>query len=649
MKQFLQEQIIVGSSPEANLRLEGPGISEFHCVIELRPQGFFVGDLGSATGTLLQGQLVMDAPVSSGQKIGLGEFEVHFFVGVPKPVSVAAEVHPKEPPTQIPKAESQPVQEVVSPKTPLSSSKKKSAVVSVPTSSSGAVSKHSTALASRAHRGTYAPPSSVQDLRTYLKPSTGPVLEVVISWQERILNSLHFSKPELITLGSQASSHIQVPSSLVPTQIGFIDLRSAPKLFVPDFADIELVQSGRTLSRVELEKNARLQPGSSGGHFIEIKSGEMLHLNFGDSGWNFWIRFVAQAPLVPSASSSLSSAEISTLLLTLGAVLLLSLLVSMTAPIETSDPEAPAPLRQAQFVYQKKPVVIQQGNPQDEIGARPTPTRVEMKDQKTEAPKAQQASPQPDSSQAAQAAEVRPNQTKNKTKTNQVTSTKRGGSVKLAEKEAANSRTRDLSKSGVMGAFGGSGVRKQLDRAYSGAGDLLGMADRASGSSGPAANRSGEDIGSKLRSTGEGGNGQAAEGLADIKTKGRSSGQSTYGVLGSGGKGSVSIVSSGEGAGFTGGLDKAGIRRTVQSMLGEIRACYEKGLRLSSALEGRVLINFEIDDRGQVTSSRVASSNIPNDEVGNCIANRIRVKRFPPSPKGVIGAVDYPFIFSPQN
>ncbi|MEI7973440.1 MAG: FHA domain-containing protein, partial [Bdellovibrio sp.] len=202
VKQFLQDQIIVGSDSGASLRLEGPGVSEFHCVIELRPQGFFVGDLGSAAGTLLQGEIVMDAPVSSGQKIGVGDFEIHFFVGVTNQQSVATETLPKAPSSPMAKIESPPVSEVVTEKAALVSPKKSSAATSVSISSRAVTSKSSTARAPRSSRGTYAPPSVVRDLRTYLKPSSGPVLEVVISWQERILNSLHFSKPELITLGS---------------------------------------------------------------------------------------------------------------------------------------------------------------------------------------------------------------------------------------------------------------------------------------------------------------------------------------------------------------------------------------------------------------------------------------------------------------
>ncbi len=152
-----------------------------------------------------------------------------------------------------------------------------------------------------------------------------------------------------------------------------------------------------------------------------------------------------------------------------------------------------------------------------------------------------------------------------------------------------------------------------------------------------------------VKEGGAGGKGTATEGIAGVGTKGRSSGQGEYGELGSGGKGSVSIVSEGEGAGFTGGLDKAGIRRTVQSIIGQIRSCYEKGLRAQSSLEGRLVIQFEIDDKGLVVSSKVGSSSLNDSEVGPCVANRVRAQRFPPSPRGVVGVVDYPFVFGAQK
>ncbi len=660
VKQFAQDQVIVGSSPDAQLRLQDESVSELHCVIELRPQGYFVGDLGSSAGTLLQGQPVLDAAVSSGQRIGIGVFEIHFFVGAPKPGNVSASVAPVvEKPVEKP-AEKIPEKSVERPVEKPAPEKKMAPppVVEKPKVERPAAPPPKMERPSprpepvrRAAHGTYAPGSAIADLRQYLKPTQGVQLEVVIAWGDRVLNSLHFTQERTITLGSSAGSHIFVPTSLIPTQIGFIEFKGGARVFVPSFASVEVIQSaGKLVAQDELLRTGRATTAPSGGLQVALKSGEMVHVGFGEAGWNLYIRFIPQPPVVPVPPPVFSAGELSTLLLTMGVVVLLAFAMSLVTPEEKDKEPELEPIRQAQFVYKKKIEITQQGDPKEELGKQQAPVKVEVKEEKPDAPKSEQkTTAEADSAKAAKAQEVRAKPTQpNKPK--QFTSSKSGSAVKLAPKEAANAQSQqDVTKQGLLGAFGGAGVRKQLDKAYSGSGDLLGMADKASGSAGQAESRGSGDIGSKFKDTGAGGKGTATQGIGGIGTKGRSSGQGEYGDLGSGGKGSVSIVSSGEGAGFTGGLDKAGIRRTILSMYGEIKACYESGLRSASSMEGRVSITFEIDDKGQVIASKVGSSNLGSDEVGDCIANRIRVKRFPPSPPGVVGLVEYPFVLSAQK
>jgi hypothetical protein len=45
-------------------------------------------------------------------------------------------------------------------------------------------------------------------------------------------------------------------------------------------------------------------------------------------------------------------------------------------------------------------------------------------------------------------------------------------------------------------------LRSKLDQAYQGAGDILGNADKATGSTGMAENREGDDLGSRFKDTG---------------------------------------------------------------------------------------------------------------------------------------------------
>jgi TonB family protein len=96
-----------------------------------------------------------------------------------------------------------------------------------------------------------------------------------------------------------------------------------------------------------------------------------------------------------------------------------------------------------------------------------------------------------------------------------------------------------------------------------------------------------------------------------------------------------------------GSLSRAQIQAVVREHLGEVRACYERGLRARPDLEGRVVVSFIISPEGAVTSASVATSEIREARVESCIAQAIRTWRFPaPDGGGVVG-VNYPFVLGP--
>jgi len=70
----LGEGLVLGSSADCGLQLEGQGIAEHHAEISLVDGKFLrLKDLGSATGTLLNGERVSDAMLGSGDEIRIGD------------------------------------------------------------------------------------------------------------------------------------------------------------------------------------------------------------------------------------------------------------------------------------------------------------------------------------------------------------------------------------------------------------------------------------------------------------------------------------------------------------------------------------------------------------------------------------------------
>jgi hypothetical protein len=96
-----------------------------------------------------------------------------------------------------------------------------------------------------------------------------------------------------------------------------------------------------------------------------------------------------------------------------------------------------------------------------------------------------------------------------------------------------------------------------------------------------------------------------------------------------------------------GALDKDIIRRIVRAHLNEVRSCYNAGLQKDPALTGRVSINFVIKGDGAVGSAVIADDNLPDPEVGKCIAKAVQTWRFPKPLGGGNVVVTYPFTLVP--
>lgn len=153
-----------------------------------------------------------------------------------------------------------------------------------------------------------------------------------------------------------------------------------------------------------------------------------------------------------------------------------------------------------------------------------------------------------------------------------------------------------------------------------------------------------------LSGAGRGGGGVSERGigLANVGTAGRGGG----GRGGSGyGKGAgdlgerrsrVPKIVPGKPA-VQGSLDREIIRRVVRQHRREIKFCYEQELQKNKNLEGKVVVKFTISPTGSVAAASVASSTLNNGAVEQCMTSKIRRWVFPEPKGGGIVIVNYPF------
>lgn len=161
-----------------------------------------------------------------------------------------------------------------------------------------------------------------------------------------------------------------------------------------------------------------------------------------------------------------------------------------------------------------------------------------------------------------------------------------------------------------------------------------------------------------LRGTGRGGGGmgEGTIGLGNLATIGHGGGGGSgqgYGKGAGGIKGRKSggvSVRSGE-ANVRGALAKEVIRRYIHQHMNEIRFCYEQKLRSRPDLAGRVAVRFIISPDGTVSSAipEGSQTNLGDPEVEGCVARAVSRIVFPSPEGGGVVIVTYPFVFQPAE
>lgn len=729
VKQFAQEQIVIGRNADVHLDLDSDQVSPIHCLIEQREGTFYVCDLGSSSGTFKNGQAVLDEAIESGDELIIGPFKIVFFVGIPKPKDIptgviaagaaAASIPPSAPvipetiptpiksePPEMPPAAVIKTEEIFVEKTDIiempaeveieatesgvESSQDRPAAIPdlMPDSLENTQSKIQVTpqvepkpvianiakpeIKSSGHKfkkdkkkKTYAPVTPITDLRKELKPASGSNVEVVVAWKERILTSTTYRRKQVVRVNSGEES-ISLPDGLVGKGFPLLDLTNGVKVNATQGMTIEMVTSAGLKTQEELLTSGRLQSGPQGLN-IRPEQNEMICITLPGGNITVFVRYTSQNTLAPLIPVMLSGSEFTGLIMSIIIVGMLAFYVSATTPSETDDKEQEEVQRIAQVMFNKPPQPKPPTPPppppeppKQPEPPKPTPTptpkvaKVAEKKQDVQK-KGPQAPATQKPQQAAKAAEVAPKDSKNRPK--KFTSTRQGGAIKTGETEGSNAKSasKDLSKVGLFSAFGGGGSREKIDKAYSGAGEVLGMADKATGTSGFKENREGNDLGSRFKDSGAGGKGTATQGIAGIGTKGRSSGQSAYGATeGFGDKTSVAIEGGGFEESFDGTIDKEAIRRVIRAKLHEVKSCYERVLNTlpkGTKLEGKIVLGWKILPQGRTRDVEVKSSTLGNSAVENCIKTRLAGWTFPEPPVGFEYAEvqAYPFVLNQSN
>lgn len=658
VKQFFETQIVIGRQSDVGLPLEGDQVSVIHCALEEREGQWHLADLGSETGTMKNGEVILDAVVQSGDTIQIGGYKIEFFIGVPKPRMIpntppSREIANVVPPPVVPVSPTPPAP-APAPRPTVDIISGQLETVSARPMRPAVRSDHK--KKKRRGRKTFAPPSRYSSVKEFVKPTKGSVVEVLVAWRERVIATYSFSEKMVVMIGSQPDCHVPIPimgSRLRRAPIVKID--QITTVFILPEADGEIVRGQTSQPFSELARLGRVVRNGELAS-LNLEQGELVKMDVGD-GISIIIRYVGEAPKPLMAPLlDLTTSEVTGVVLAMALVAVLSLYMYLYTPTKPLAPDVgfDEPLRTAVVVVAPTPVPPAAAPVAPETAATPAPTPPPQVVRSTPSPVKQEVKPK-----ETQAKSVTPKQdngvaasavaNRNKTGPRQQTSVKQGGAIKNTDSKASQmqSRSKDAAKAGIFSTFGGGGAQNTLAGSTSGSGELAGLSATATGKSGISENRAGEGLGSNVKDTGQGGTGKALEGIAGgISTQGRGGGNTGYGTGGLGNRVGVKVVPGGEGESFSGTIDKEAIRRVIMANYRVIKACYERELNRAPDLIGKLVIEWDIGEKGAVLRTAVKSNELGNRAVAECLMNRLKTWRFPEPPTNQVVTVAYPFVFS---
>lgn len=96
----------------------------------------------------------------------------------------------------------------------------------------------------------------------------------------------------------------------------------------------------------------------------------------------------------------------------------------------------------------------------------------------------------------------------------------------------------------------------------------------------------------------------------------------------------------------TDGLSRDVVAKVIRRHEKEIKFCYEQALQHSPGLTGKVTVMFIIGPAGDVSDASVADSSMTDDEVSQCMVQRVKRWKFPEPLGGGTVTVTHPWIFS---
>ncbi len=427
--------------------------------------------------------------------------------------------------------------------------------------------------------------------KTLPSSATGPMVEVIVSWKNRILSVSHFDSktPRTITFGSHSRASIFLPNMVGTQSYRLLTLGSQIMVHVLKGVKPCIITRKSRYGAEDMRKKSLLVKQGSG-EGIVLGMQQLVRLDFSPAV-RVYVRYTQQVQKAALASFfDFNFSEMVGIMMSfvfMSGLLFYLYLLSPPVLLE-EDKWEEAHLQKATIEFKKPQRKVRLKMAKNvRKKSMSLPVKKAKKSKKAGVKKRGRAG------KLGQVASKKKSKSKKKT----VTSAKPGGSLTTGKRGgSARSPRPDPTKVGLLGAFGTKGTQTELDKAYSGAGELAGLAEEVTGHAGQKESYAGKGIGTQFKNVGAGGQGSNIIGVSGgIKTKGRGGGGRGYGRGGSlGSRGGIQLVLSTEDWDVDGGVDKNAIYRAIRRKKPRMESCYNTILNQSPNVRGKVLMQWEI-------------------------------------------------------
>ncbi len=645
---FDQEVIKIGKLPSSHLRIDDESVSRMHAVIELGAPGeVFIVDLGSASGTVVNGKRVNKAQLQSGDEIRIGDTRIvmrledagsHAAVTGPPPSPMGQVFDDNE---LTPVASMPPPGVSFSPGVPRPYSG--APVVPPPVKRTPSLNPASLEDAEDARYGLIAvgPPVDPHEVET-----SDPAVEVIVMWGESsVLHVAYLSPPRAFYVG-EGPMRSKKDENGIDFLIGrealgvdrvpvVVEAGGGVAVVIPQGASGEVIIGEDRWDLQGLVVSGKAQPCRelAGAHQYTLPTGATATVKFRD--FTFVVRPVhAGKPFVAHPPFDYK-AQLWTGLSLLVHVALLLMMYFMPPSPSSLSLELLSPDSRLVKYLSEPPETLEEEVPEW--------LQSDKKD-------AEGGKGKRHDGDEGQMGKEEAKKTKNRYG---IEGPEDNPDPHMAREEAL----REAQTAGILGVLQASTGAWNSPTSPYGRDTALGT-DPMSALGAMMGDQIGENFGFRglgLRGTGRGGGGtgQGTIGLGSLGTIGHGGGGGSGQGYGSGAGGfggrqsKVPSVTQGT-AEVRGSLSKEVIRRVIRRHLNEVRFCYEQQLRQRPDLEGRVSVKFIISPTGSVQSSvaEPARSTLTDSSVQSCIAGAVRRWTFPSPEGGGIVIVTYPFMLN---